>query len=52
MVAIRVIAYEIDDKGRPQAGETTYRLITMILDPDSAPASRLFRTPDMVIKFT
>ena len=41
VIAIRVIAYEIDDEGRPQAEETTYRLITTILDPDSAPASEL-----------
>jgi hypothetical protein len=41
VVAIRVIAYEIDDEGRPQAEETTYRLITTILEPDSAPASEL-----------
>ncbi len=41
VIAIRVIAYEIDDEGRPQAEETTYRLITTILEPDSAPASEL-----------
>lgn len=41
VLGIRVIAYEIDDEGRPQAEQSTYRLITTILDPDKAPASQL-----------
>jgi len=41
VLSVRVIAYEICDPGRPQAGETTYRLITTILDPKRAPAPEL-----------
>lgn len=39
-VAVRVIEYEIEDPGRP-AGETRYRLLSTILDPERAPASEL-----------
>jgi hypothetical protein len=39
-VPVRVIDYELDDPGRPQA-EPIYRLVTTILDPDRAPASEL-----------
>ncbi len=38
---VRVVAYEMDDPGRPQAQETTYRLATTILDPEAAPADEL-----------
>ena len=41
VLSIRVVVYEIDDPGRPQAEETTYRLITTILEPSRAPASEL-----------
>lgn len=41
VLAIRVIAYEIDDEERPQAEETTYRLVTTILEPSRAPADEL-----------
>jgi hypothetical protein len=36
----RVIEYELDDPGRA-AGDTRYRLLTTILDPDQAPATEL-----------
>ncbi|MCA1698838.1 MAG: IS4 family transposase [Actinobacteria bacterium] len=39
-VPVRVVEYEIDDPGRPQA-DTRYRLLTTILDPDRAPAQEL-----------
>jgi hypothetical protein len=41
VLSVRVIAYEIDDPGRSQAEETTYRLVTTILDPSRAPADEL-----------
>ena len=41
VLSIRVVVYEIDDPGRPQAEETTYRLITTILEPSRTPASEL-----------
>jgi hypothetical protein len=37
---VRVIAYDLDDSGRPQA-EPLYRLVTSILDPERAPAHEL-----------
>lgn len=40
-IAVRVIEYSIDDPGRPQAEDTIYRLITTVLDPDTAPAADL-----------
>lgn len=40
-VAVRVVEYRIDDPGRPQAEDATYRLITTILDPGAAPAADL-----------
>ena len=39
--AVRVVAYEVDDPGRPKAEDRTYRLATTILDPERAPASDL-----------
>ncbi|MGH2780950.1 MAG: IS4 family transposase [Thermoleophilaceae bacterium] len=39
-VPVRVVEYEIDDPALP-AGETRYRLLTTILDPDRAPAAEL-----------
>jgi hypothetical protein len=41
VLAVRVIAYGIDDPGRPGATGTTYRLVTTILDPTAAPADEL-----------
>jgi hypothetical protein len=38
---VRVIEYLLDDKGRPAAAGTTYRLITTVLDPAAAPADEL-----------
>ncbi len=38
---VRVVEYEMDDPGRPQAQETSYRLATTILDPEAAPADEL-----------
>lgn len=38
---VRVIEYELDDPGRPQAEDTRYRLVTTLLDPDGAPAVEL-----------
>ena len=40
-VKARVIEYEIDDPGRPNAEDRRYRLLCTILDPDQAPASEL-----------
>jgi hypothetical protein len=37
---VRVVEYELDDPGRPQA-ESRYRLLTTILDPAQAPAEEL-----------
>ena len=39
-VPLRVIDYQIDDPGRPFT-EPLYRLVTPILDPDTAPADEL-----------
>jgi hypothetical protein len=39
--SVRVIEYTIADAGRPQAADTTYRLVTTILDPDAVPAEEL-----------
>ena len=41
VTAVRVIEYAIDDPGRPQAEEATYRLVTTVLDPMAAPAHEL-----------
>ena len=38
---VRVIEYRVADPGRPQATDTTYRLVTNILDPNDAPAAEL-----------
>lgn len=38
---VRVVEYEIEDPGRPQAEDTTYRLVTTVLDPTRAPAGEL-----------
>jgi hypothetical protein len=38
---VRVIEYRIADPGRPSATETSYRLVTTILDPAEAPAGQL-----------
>ena len=40
-VAVRVIEYRIEDPGRPSAEDSTYRLITTILDEGAAPAGEL-----------
>jgi Transposase DDE domain len=40
-VAVRVIEYGVDDPGRPQAEDTTYRLLTTVLDPQAAPGGQL-----------
>lgn len=37
---VRVIEYEINDRGRP-ANDTRYRLLTTILNPERAPAAEL-----------
>jgi Insertion element 4 transposase N-terminal/Transposase DDE domain len=39
-VVVRVVEYTLDDPGRPDA-ETTYRLVSTILDPAAAPADEL-----------
>ena len=39
--AVRVVAYEVDDPGRPQAEDRTYRLATTILEPERVPATDL-----------
>ncbi len=39
-VVVRVVDYGIDDPGRPQA-EERYRLLTTLLDPQTAPAADL-----------
>ena len=39
--AVRVVEYEVDDPGRPQAEDRTYRLATTILEPARAPATDL-----------
>jgi hypothetical protein len=38
---VRVVEYGIDDDGRPGARNTTYRLLTTILDSTQAPADEL-----------
>jgi len=40
-IPVRVIEYSLDDPGRPQAEDTTYRLLTTLLDPAAAPADEL-----------
>ena len=39
--AVLVVEYEVDDPGRPQAEDRTYRLATTILEPERAPATDL-----------
>ena len=41
VLPVRVVEYTIDDEGRPGATDTTYRLLTTILDPTQAPAAEL-----------
>lgn len=41
VVPVRVIEYAIDDPGRISAEDTTYRLVTNIVDPDAAPGREL-----------
>jgi hypothetical protein len=41
VLPVRVIEYAIEDDGRTGAKDTTYRLITTILDPTDAPADEL-----------
>jgi hypothetical protein len=41
VLPVRVIEYAITDPGRPQTEDTTYRLVTNILDPEQAPATEL-----------
>src|SRR5664280_971558 len=38
---VRVIEYVLDDPGRPGAQDTTYQLVTTLLDPTAAPAGEL-----------
>jgi len=38
---VRVVEYTVDDPGRPGAEETTYRLLTTIIDAAAAPADEL-----------
>jgi hypothetical protein len=38
---VRVVEYVLADPGRPQAEDTTYRLVTTILDPRAAPAAEV-----------
>ena len=40
-LSVRVIEYRIDDPGRSNDKETTYRLLTTILDPKDAPGGAL-----------
>jgi hypothetical protein len=40
-VTVRVVEYALDDPGRPQGGDSTYRLITTVLDPQAGPAGEL-----------
>ena len=40
-VVVRVVEYRIEDPGRPQTEETSYRLLTTIEDPKRAPAVEL-----------
>ena len=39
--AVRVVEHEVDDPGRLQAEDRTYRLATTILEPERAPATDL-----------
>lgn len=41
VIPVRVVEYEVEDPGRPQAEDTRYRLITTALDADDAPAAEL-----------
>jgi hypothetical protein len=41
VTTVRVVEYELADPGRPQAEDTTYRLVTTVLDPEAAPAADL-----------
>jgi transposase IS4-like protein/DDE family transposase len=41
VVAVRVIEYRLDDRGRRGNEDNTYRLVTTILDPAQAPAKEL-----------
>lgn len=41
VASVRVVEYTIDDPGRPGATATRYRLVTTIIDPESAPADEL-----------
>ena len=41
VIPVRVVEYAVGDPGRPQAEDTTYRLITTVLEPDAAPAEEL-----------
>lgn len=41
VLPVRVVEYAIDDDGRPGAKNTTYRLLTNLLDPAAAPADEL-----------
>jgi hypothetical protein len=41
VLPVRVVEYAIDDDGRPGAKNTTYRLLTNLLDPALAPADEL-----------
>ncbi len=38
---VRVVEYSIEDPGRPSAEDTTYRLMTTVVDPEAAPAAEL-----------
>jgi hypothetical protein len=38
---VRVVEYGLDDPGRPQGGDTRYRLITTAMEPADAPAAEL-----------
>ena len=40
-VPVRVVEYNLEDPGRPQAEGTRYRLLTTILDHERAPAAEL-----------
>ena len=40
-MSVRVVEYNLEDRGRPHAEATRYRLLTTILDPDAGPAAEL-----------
>lgn len=40
-VTVRVVEYTLDDPGRPQSENGTYRLLTTVLDPEAGPAEEL-----------